>query len=229
MKFKIILTTIFLLFSVIELQAQQKINLSSFPLHIIQRNEAKPLVFFLTGDGGWNKFSQNLAQMLSAHGYAVVALDTRNYFWEQKTPAQFGNDAGMIIQYYLKTWNKSSFVVLGYSFGADVGAFLPTNLSESTISRLESMVLLSPGFSTGFVTKLSNMLGMGDTNKEKYKVYPALMKSPVSVLCIFGQDEESDFYDAIKPTVKIHKTKVPGSHRYDDNVKELAKTIIQGF
>lgn len=228
MNLRVFVFLCFTLFSV-GLYAQKRVSLSSFPLHTIQRNENKPLVLYLSGDGGWNKFSQNLTKELSENGYSIVALDTRKYFWDQKTPAEFGADAGAITEHYMKTWGKSSFVILGYSFGADVGAFLPSNFSDDTNQKLKSLVLLSPGFSTGFVTKISNMLGFGGTNKDKYKVYPELQKSPVPVYCIFGKDESSDFYEALKASGKIHKVTIPGSHRYDDNIDQVAKAIMQGF
>lgn len=228
MKLKILLIT-GLFFAALQGYAQKKVSLSSFPLHTILRNENKPMVVYLSGDGGWNKFSQNLCHELSESGYAVLALDTRKYFWSQKSPVQFAGDMEAIIEHYMQSWGKSSFIVMGYSFGADAGAFLPGNFSGAMNQKLKSLVLLSPGFSTGFVTKISNMLGFGGTDKDKYKVLPELKKSPVPVYCIFGKEEDSDFYEAIKPVEKIHKILVPGSHRYDDNVKQLARYIEQGF
>lgn len=200
---------------------------AELPLHTFPKAGHKPMLVYLTGDGGMNSFSKSLIKTLNDQGYAVVALDTRKYFWEQKTPLQFAKDARQFIDHYLKQWNKSSFALLGYSFGADVGAFLPPLLPDGTSSRLKSMILLSPGLSTGFVTRISNMLGMGSTDKDPYKVYPQLLKSPVPVLCIFGATEGSDFYPAIKSNAKIKKVLVPGSHKYNDDVNLLARTIIQ--
>lgn len=197
------------------------------PLHAFPKAGHKPMLVYLTGDGGMNSFSKNLIKTLNDQGYAVVALDTRKYFWEKKTPAQFANDAARFIDHYRKQWNKPSFALLGYSFGADVGAFLPPLFPENTAAQLKSVILLSPGFSTGFVTKISNMLGMGSTDKDPYKVYPQLLRSPAPVLCIFGATEGSDFYPAIKPSAKLKKVLVPGSHKYNDDVHLLARTIIQ--
>lgn len=166
---------------------------------------------------------------MNDHGYAVVALDTRKYFWEKKEPAQFARDLRPIIDHYMKTWNKNDFALLGYSFGADVGAFVPPLLPAGTASQLKAVILLSPGISTGFVTKISNMLGMGGADKDPYKVYPQLLKSPAPILCIFGAAENSDFYPVLKSTAKLKKTLVPGSHKYNDDVKLVAKTIIQAL
>ncbi len=202
-------------------------EIEDLPIHTFPKSGNKPMFLYLTGDGGMNSFSKNLISTLNDQGYAVVALDTRKYFWEKKSPAQFASDTQKIIERYMKSWNKSSFALLGYSFGADVGAFLPPLLPSHTVAQLRSVTLLSPGFSTGFVTRISNMLGMGSTDKDPYKVYPQLLKSPVPVLCIFGAAEDSDFYPAIKQTSKLKKLLIPGSHKYNDNVNLVAKTIIQ--
>ncbi len=200
---------------------------AGLPLHLFPKSGNKPLVVYLTGDGGMNSFSKSLVGQLTAQGYAVVALDTRKYFWEKKTPAQFGKAAEDFIQKYLNAWNKTSFILVGYSFGADVGAFVPPQLSPGMAGKLRSVVLLSPGFSTGFVTRLTNMLGMGGSDNDKYKVLPQVLKSPAPVRCVFGQEEGSDFYASLNPTAKIQKTTVPGSHRYNDNVKLIAELITQ--
>lgn len=202
---------------------------AGLPLYTYPKGGSKPLLVYLTGDGGMNSFSKALMENLNDQGYAIVALDTRKYFWDKKTPAQFAKDARQMIDHYMKSWNKSHFALVGYSFGADVGAFLPPLLPDGTADQLNAVVLLSPGFSTGFVTRISNMLGVGNTDKDPYKVYPQLLKSPAPVLCVFGKDEGSDFYAALKPNARIRKVLVPGSHRYNDDVKLIAKTIIQAI
>jgi type IV secretory pathway VirJ component len=202
---------------------------SGLPLYTFPKGGSKPMVVYLTGDGGMNTFSKSVIANLGAQGYAVVALDTRKYFWEQKTPAEFAKAASAFINQYLNAWDKTSFMLVGYSFGADVGSFLPPQFSGNLSRQLKSVVLLSPGLSTGFVTKLSNMLGFSGSDTEKYKVYPQLLRSPAPVLCVFGKDEESDFYSQLKVGGKIRKTTVPGSHRYDDNVNLISKIIIESL
>jgi len=227
MKFNFCLLVTF--FSLTNVQAQSTPDLSDFPLHVQYRKSAKPVLVFLTGDGGWNSFSENLVAELGKSGFAIIALDTRKYFWSQKTPNQFAKDMKTILSVYLKAWNKDSFSIIGYSFGADVGAFLPAYLAVQQSSKLNSMVLLSPGLSTGYVVKLKNMLNFGATDKEKYKVYPELLKSTVPVWCIFGKNEESDSYSIFKETEKIHKLTVPGNHHYGDDVSIVSKAILKGL
>lgn len=217
------------IFAVITLKAQSIQDLSDYPLHVAYKHSAKPVVVYLTGDGGWNSFSESIVNELVKNGYPVIALDTRKYFWNQKTPDLFAKDMKEILSVYLKAWNKDSFSIIGYSFGADVGSFLPSRLADHPSGKINSVILLSPGFSTGYVVKIKNMLNFGSTDREKYEVYPELLKSKAPVWCIFGLEEKSDFYKAIKETALIHKLNIPGSHRYDDNVPVLMKAILSGL
>jgi type IV secretory pathway VirJ component len=209
--------------------AQNHSDLSQFPIHAQFKRSTKQVILYLTGDGGWNGFSESLVGELGKNGYPVIALDTRKYFWSQKTPDQFAKDIKTILGVYLKTWNKDSYSIVGYSFGADVAAFLPGHLDDDLSSRISTVVLLSPGLSTGYVVKLKNLINFGSTNKEKYKVYPELLNSEKPVWCIFGKDEESDLSPVLKISDKLHKIIIPGSHRYDDNIPIVTKAILKGL
>lgn len=208
--------------------AQTKTDISKYPVHAQYKNSNKPILVFLTGDGGWNTFSIDLANEFNRLGYAVLSLDTRKYFWTQKTPAQFGADMSIIMDHYLEAWKKDNFCVVGYSFGAEVGAFLPNHLADQTADKLKSMVLLSPGYSNSFEVRFINMIATRNTNKDKYKIYPELLKVKVPVLCIFGEEETTDFSQELKDINKIRKMTIPGSHHYQDNVKEVAINVIKG-
>nr|WP_121272413.1 alpha/beta fold hydrolase [Pedobacter schmidteae] len=200
-----------------------------YPIHPQFKKSEKPVIIFLTGDGGWNSFSILLADELGRNGYPVVSLDTRKYFWKQKTPAGFAADMNTIISKYLTQWNKDSFYVLGYSFGAEVAAFLPAHLPVTTVEKFKSMVLLSPGYSNSFEVRFINMIGSRNTNKDKYKVYPELLKSTVPVYCIFGDEERTDISHELKETGKIRKNTIPGSHHYNNDVKAVVNGVLKGL
>lgn len=210
-------------------KAQAVPDLSAYPLHVQYKRSAKPVVVYLSGDGGWNSFSEDLMLELQKNGYSTIALDTRKYFWTQKTPDQFARDMKIILGVYLKAWNKDSFSLLGYSFGADVSAFLPSRLGGELGPQLNSHILLSPGLSTSYVVKLKNLLNFGPSDREKYKVYPELLKSNAPVWCIFGKDEDSDSISTMKESSKLHKITIPGSHRYNDNIGIVATAVMRGL
>jgi len=61
--------------------------------------------------------------------YGVVTLNSRKYFWNEKSPEVFADDIEKLSTYYLREWRKSSLIIVGYSFGADVAGFLPKRVS----------------------------------------------------------------------------------------------------
>ncbi|MBK0382782.1 alpha/beta fold hydrolase [Pedobacter sp. SD-b] len=197
------------------------------PLKLLKSTGNKALVVYISGDGGWNDFSTQLVNGLNKNGLAVLGLDSHKYFWSKKTPTKFAQDLQKAIVYYQKEWNKKDLIIIGYSFGADVGSFLPSNLDPSLKENIQSMVLLSPSFSTSFEIKLMDMLNSGgDSNKEKYKVYPELLKIAFPVTCVFGSDDDSDFKPALKETKTIHKIIIKGNHHYNDDFSLVLRTVL---
>src|SRR5215813_12259080 len=48
----------------------------------------KPIIFYISGDSGFNTFTKSMGKDLHACGYDVFALNTQSYFWNQKNPEQ---------------------------------------------------------------------------------------------------------------------------------------------
>lgn len=67
------------------------------PVKLLKINTNKPLVFYITGDGGWNDFSNQFISGLNKNGYSIIGLDSKKYFWIKKTPNQFANDVKPLI------------------------------------------------------------------------------------------------------------------------------------
>jgi len=215
--------TLVLAFSFFKLQAQSE--LAKYPLYTLNKNASNHLVFYISGDGGWNSFSKKLCEELSQKGYAVVCLDSRKYFWEQKTPEKLALDVSEILEYYLKAWGKEEFSLIGYSFGADAAAFIPSRISKNLLSKLKSNILLIPSVSTSFEIKMSDMMGFG-TKEGKYKVLPEINKISTPVLCLFAKDEDSSLFPLIKEKANLKKISLPGSHKFDNDIKALVQVIL---
>jgi len=216
---------LFFLSGVLFVQAQ---DLSKYPLTVKTKPNAKRLIIYLSGDGGMNSFSQSLTQSLHEKNYAVVSLDSKKYFWEQKTPDKLAQDLNMIIEYYLKYLDKDEFSILGYSFGADAALFLTPRLSKDLQSKLKSTVLLSPSASTDFVIKLTDMMGFG-SKEAKYKTLPEVSKINSSMLFVFGKDEDNNLYKTIPEKKNITKVQIPGSHKFDNDIPTIVTTIQTGL
>lgn len=57
------------------------------------------LMIYLTGDGGWNSFYQQLVNEFEKHEYGVVILNTRKYFWNEKSPEVFASDTSRLSRF----------------------------------------------------------------------------------------------------------------------------------
>lgn len=207
-------------------KAQGKSPVSDLPLSISSsRGIQNNLVIYLTGDGGWNSFNQGVIQEFEKQGYGVVALNTRKYFWEEKTPDLFAHDIEQLSWYYLKEWNKSSLIIVGYSFGADVASFIPGRVSPEMRKKMIKIVLFSPSASTDFIIRISDLIGKSENIARRYKVGPEIEKTDLPVICIFGKEEDLILKSALRKKANLKIYEVPGDHQYNDNLKMILEMI----
>ena len=207
--------------------AQDSVSVMKLPLEILRAPGTKDiLVIYLTGDGGWNKFSQDLGASFVAKGYSLVALNSRKYFWDAKTPDGFTKDINLIATYFLRQWKKTKVIIVGYSFGADVAAFLPARLPAKVIRQTSLLVLISASASTDFVVKLSDLIIGSDSKDRKYDVATELKKSVLPVFCIFGVDEDLILKKELRQSTKLAIEEIPGTHHYDKQSGLLVDRIL---
>jgi type IV secretory pathway VirJ component len=214
---KWMLSVMFLLF-VLSVHAQDQL-----PLHYTDHSDTtKPLIVYISGDGGMNGFSNSLIKSLNAKGYAILALDARDYFWHKKEPQEFANAMNGAISVYMKNKKRNSFVVLGYSFGADVAPFLATRLSAGLYGKCKDVILLSPSVNTSFEIKFLDMLGWGN-NKGK-NVVTELNKLSLPLVLFFGKDENS--FPINEVTVRKQVIVMEGGHHYDNDAEALGAKLV---
>lgn len=187
-------------------------------------DKSAPVALLISGDGGWYGFEQNIANHLSDYGISTIGLDSRKYFWKRKTPEETAKDITNQLIYYGNQWKKNRFILIGYSFGAEVVPFIINRLPVELRSKVVSAVLLSPDTFTDFEIHISNMLGMGN-RQNTYNVTGEIIKmQSVPTLCIFGQNEKSPVPAMLaKTTVKI--AQLPGDHHYKSNLQLIVKTM----
>lgn len=195
----------------------------SLPLQYTDhRDTTKPLIVYISGDGGMNSFSNSLIKSLNNKGYAILALDAKNYFWHKKEPQEFSSALSQATNTYLKNKKRNSFIVLGYSFGADVTPFLITRLPPNLYAKCKYAVLLSPSSNTNFEIKLVDMFGWG--SKKGKNVVSELNKLSLPVVLFFGKDE--DDFPVNEVTARKQVIVMNGGHHYDNEVEELANKIV---
>jgi len=204
---------------------------TSLPLSVYTSADTiKPLIFYISGDGGFNKFSTSFMEALNNQGYAVIGLNAKSYFWTKKNPQDAStaieasiNDANKQWSQKIPSEKKKSIVLIGYSFGADVAPFMFTHFSQSLRGKISHVILLSPSPKTDFEVHVLQMLGLGKNSGESVPAEINKITRPVTF--IVGDDEkEFPFSELTIKTKQI--VKMPGGHHYDGDVDALYKKII---
>ena len=186
-----------------------------------------PLVVYISGDGGFNKFFTSLCNSISSSGYSITAINARSYFWTKKTPEKTTEDISAYINRQFINRKNQQLVLAGYSFGADVMPFIVNRLPDALKAKLVSVVLLSPSTSTDLETHFSDMLGAN--KKRSMDVVAEINKmNAVKTATIFGSDESVFPVKDIK--LKNYTNEfLPGGHHFDGDAEELAKTLLKYF
>ncbi|REA64275.1 virulence factor [Dyadobacter luteus] len=202
----------------------------SLPLTLIpsaQKNDM-PLVFFISGDGGWTSFDQSLAENLAKSGMPVVGMDAQKYFWKEKSPGQSAADVSKAIVHYMQQWSKREFVLMGFSFGASVVPFIADRLSSDIQKNIKGVISLSPDENADFEIHITDMLNLGQNNGQ-YNVLAEMIKiKDLKPACIFGGREDSQVKDKLKKE-GIKTIILPGGHHYNDDYAALTTVILSNI
>ncbi len=203
---------------------------TDLPLTILPvvRNDTLPLLVFISGDGGWTSFDEGVSESLVKKGIPVIGIDSQKYFWQARKPDETAAELIKVLHHYLAAWNKKSFVLCGYSFGADVVPFIVSRLPVDLKFMMKSAVMMSPDPNADFEIHVADMLSFGSSN-DKYNVLAEVRKSsPEHILCIFGKEEESEMPTKFKYAGAGIRF-LPGSHHYDNDFNAIANEIITSF
>lgn len=198
-----------------------------FPVVVIPSSvkDTLPMVFLVSGDGGWTSFDNSLGEAMALKGMPVVGLDAQKYFWNEKTPDETAIAVSRAVQHFMQQWNKKKFILAGYSFGACVVPFIASRLSANLKESLVGVYSLSPDEKADFEIHISDMLGLG-TASDNYKVIEEIRKIRLlQPVCIFGKEESAKTREHFgEAGIKI--ITVPGDHHYNDNPSAAATVIL---
>ncbi len=202
---------------------------SDLPLAVIPSGEESelPLAFFISGDGGWTSFDQAVCERFAEKGIPVVGLDAQKYFWNEKQPRQVADAITPAIQHYMRLWNKKTFVLLGYSFGACVAPFIASNFTDPVKETLKGVYCFSPDLTGDFEIHLTDMLHM--KTKDKYDVVNELKQiKALNPVCIFGNDEDEEIQKSFSVN-EIRIEKLSGNHHYNNDYSAIVAIILKDF
>jgi type IV secretory pathway VirJ component len=205
-------------------------NQSSPPMPVVEVPIAKPstnVTLFYSGDGGWRDLDRTVAGEMVALNYPVVGVDVLRYFWEYKTPEQAAADLSATMAYYRKHWGTKSFVLAGYSFGADIMPAIYNHLPAQDKDSVALLVLIALAKSADFEIHVSGWLGQ---SAGEQPLTPELAQIPkAKILCIYGIEEKADTActDLLNSEAKI--LELPGGHHFDQDYPKLTRQILDVY
>ncbi|RYG05410.1 MAG: virulence factor family protein [Chitinophagaceae bacterium] len=197
------------------------------PIKEWKGDPAHPMVIYISGDGGFNKFTMSLCESLNKQGYAVTAVNAKSYFWVKKTPQQTATSLENYLQQQFAGRKNQEWIFTGYSFGADVMPFVINKLSPEKKSKMIKALMISPSTSTDFEIHVSDMFG--SAAKRSMDVLAEINRMEVpELVTVFGSEEKEFPITGIKQ--KNHASIIlQGGHHYDSDGTDLAKTITNSL
>jgi len=200
-------------------------NLPLILIPIAKKNNL-PMVFMISGDGGWTGFDQSLAESLAAKGLAVLGLDAQKYFWNAKTPENTALEIAKAIQHYKEELGKESFILAGYSFGASIVPFVANRLSPELKADLKAVISLSPDVTADFEIHLIDLLNFG-SSKNKYDVIAEIKRiKTADQVSIFGTGEGNSIKSKfIKSGLKV--LTIAGDHHFNKDYAAIAAAFLK--
>lgn len=199
------------------------------PLTLIptkNNDETLPIAFLISGDGGWTSFDQSVGEAFAERGIAVIGLDAQKYFWNSKTPFETASAISKAVEHYLKQWNKKTFILVGYSFGASVSPFAAANLSEALKEKLKGVYALSPDIKADFEIHIADMLSL-ESPSDNYNVISEMKKiKGYNPVCFFGNEEDPETRNRFSES-GIKTIELSGSHHYNNDYNKIVESILK--
>ncbi len=187
-------------------------------------SQDKPLVFYLSGDGGFNKFSNSLCDGINKKGFDVISLNSKSYFWDKKTPEQTTIDINNYLTKKLVGRKNQQVVMIGYSFGADVLPFILNRLPNEFHDKILVCYLMAPSESTDFEIHWSDIFG--GNSKRDMDVVSEINKLVNDKIVLISSSDDRHL-QANKITLKRYTHEIlPGGHHFDGNTDEIIKVIL---
>lgn len=185
-----------------------------------------PLIFMISGDGGWTSFDQALAESLAAKGFSVLGLDAQKYFWKVKTPEKTTADISKALEHYLEQLSKTSFILSGYSFGASLTPFVANRLPANLKVNMKGVIVFSPDAVADFEIHVLDLFNFG-SSKYRYDVIAEMKKiSGITPVSIFGSSEAGSVKNKfIKNGLKV--INIPGNHHFDREYEIIAAAFLK--
>jgi type IV secretory pathway VirJ component len=200
------------------------------PMPVVEVPSAKPgdiVTLFYSGDGGWRDLDRTVAGEMAGQNFPVVGIDVLRYFWEHKSPEQAAADLSATMAFYRQRWGIKSFVLAGYSFGADILPPIYNRLPPADQDSITLLVLLALADHADFEIHVSGWLGQ---KGGELALTPELLKLPKQkILCVYGQEEKTETACTGLAGSAATLLELPGGHHFDQDYPKLTSKILDVY
>jgi type IV secretory pathway VirJ component len=204
--------------------AAQAPEIQDLPVTTVRAGrETDTFALLLTGDGGWAGLDRELAAHLAAQGVSTVGFNSLRYFWHLRTPEEAARDVARVLEHYLADWKKARFILIGYSFGADVAPFVVNRLPAELRKRLVTVSLLGIESDADFVVRVADWIPGSDLRGRDVRPELAAIETPVQ--CVYGAGESTTICPAAKSGSVIGE-RIGSGHHFGGDYAVLADRIL---
>lgn len=203
-------------------------NDGTFPVTEWNSNSDKPIVFYVSGDAGFNTFSKTFAQEIHRYGYDVFALNTKKYFWQKKTPLQTAQDSENYLKKISKNRKNKKIIIIGFSYGADVAPFIYNRFDDQFKKNIQDLIIIGPSQVNDFEIHLEEYIT--DHMEHGYSVTNEINHLKNVPFTLIVSDFENKYFPRKEITLKDYRfVHIRGDHHFGGNTKMLADKIVSYF
>lgn len=198
---------------------------NQFPVIAFTKDSERPMIFYLSGDAGFNTFSKSIGKHFNKLGYDTYVLDTKKYFWQGRNPDETARDVDRFLKETLNERKDQKLYLVGFSYGSDVLPFVYNRLDPEIKSKVQKLVMIGPSKHNDFKIHLEDYLGV--TRDEGYPVIPEINKvGNIPLLLMLSDYEFVHFpYQQITLGQNYKMLHLHGDHHYGGNTTLVTQTV----
>jgi type IV secretory pathway VirJ component len=183
------------------------------------------VMIFFSGDGGWQKIDDGLAQGLKARGVATVGWSSFTYFWKGKKPSEVATDLARVLDVVddmgVPIW------LGGYSFGAEMAPVTLARMPPSARDGITVLLLLAPSPSASFRVDPLDWVRTPPVDPA-HRVDDALRTlGGLKTICLTGRDDKDSACTALGGLPGVDVVQLDGDHHFGGTADGIAAAIAQ--
>jgi len=205
---------------------RKNVDALGLPLTVVDTDAPRAFLVFVTGDGGFQRVDQELADGIAKHGVATVALSTFRYFMTKQAPEKVAADLGRIVDALAVA--QQPVYAGGYSFGAEVVPdVVARNWTAAERARLGGLLLLAPSASASFNVDPFDWVRDPPVDPHHLVEDSVRRLAPIRVVCIAGVDDGTAVCHRLADVPGVAVVHVPGTHHFENGMPRVIEAAVR--